>query len=146
MSQVDLSALLSKPAADVAPPKPLPDGIYLFQVEDHEAKVAGQNNNTVLEVNVTCLQALEVSTPLEEGELPKKRRLSFWLTPDSLYRLKEFMEGTLQIEGGGKTLMDMVPEMKGRLFKGMVAQTTYTPKGKTESRIIDNITETYAAQ
>lgn len=140
---VDLSALLSKPASDVVPPKPLPDGIYLFQIESHTAKVAGQNNNTVMEFTCVALQALDVS--VEEGELPKKRRLSFWLTPDALYRLKDFMVNTLGISEGGKTLLEMVPEMQGRMFKGMVTQSAYTPKGKTESVIIDNITDTYPA-
>jgi hypothetical protein len=143
---VDLSALLSKPADDVKPPKPLNDGIYLCQAESYAGRVVRSKDGTdVTVLTVTCkvLQELEVEQSNEVGELPKTRRVDFWLTPDSLYRFKEFMESTLKIEGSGKLLMEMATEMPNRLFKAMIVQSAYIPKGKTESAMIDNIKDTY---
>jgi hypothetical protein len=144
MSGVDLSALLSKPADAVKPPKPLNDGIYLVQVESYKGENIQTKNGPTTKLVVTCkvLQELEVEQSNEVGELPKQRRVDFWMDPESLYRFKEFMENTLRIEGGGKQLLEMASEMNGRLFRAMIVQSAYTPKGKTESVMIDNIKDT----
>jgi len=136
-TNVDLSGLLSKPASEVVPPKPLPAGIYICQVGDHEAKVAGQKNNTVVEFEMTALQPTD-NDP-SDCELPKRLRQSFWLTPDAMHRFKNFLENTLQIEGGQRTLLEMLPEAKGRMCRANVTQKAYTPKGETESVIINEI-------
>lgn len=141
-TNVDLSAILSKPATEVEKPKPLPDGMYLGQIKGYTSKVAGANNNTVLDVQVDILQALDVEVA-PEVLAGKSRRISFWLTPDALYRLKDFMVKDLGIEEGGKTLMEMLSEINGRMVKCAIVQETYTPKGKVEPELIDNIKSTY---
>lgn len=145
---VDLSALLSKPAEDVKPPVPLNDGIYLAQVESFTSKTVKtkDGDKTVIVFPSKVLQALEVGADNEPDALPKVRRVEFWVENDSLYKLVGFLADHLGISQGGKTVMEMVKEAPGRLFKCMIVQSSYTRKGKTESEMIDNITDTFPAE
>ncbi len=144
---VDLSALLSKPAEDVKAPVPFNDGIYLCQVENFTSKAVTtkDGDKTIIVFNTKVLQELEVGVPNEPGSMPRNRRVEYWLDAESLWKLKEFLE-KLGIEGGGKTLMEMVNEAPQRLFRAMIVQSSYTPKGKTEAQMIDNITDVYPAE
>lgn len=139
MTPGDLTSILNKPADDIAPPKALPNGIYVAQVDGYEVKRLGQNNNPACEFQLTISQPLDVDP--SECELPKKLRHTYWLTEDALFRFKDFLETTLQIQGGHRTLQEMLPEARGRMFRAEIVQATYVPKGKADADavIVNNV-------
>lgn len=132
-----LSAILGKQASDVQPPVPLPNGLYVVQVTDYEYKAElGQNKNPALDFS------FKVTTPVDvdpsECELPKTMRNTFWLTEQSLYRLKDFLAETLKIESEGRTLEDMLPEAKNRMCQAEIVQAAYTPQGSDKPIQVNN--------
>lgn len=139
---VDLSSILSKPASDIEPPKPLPNGIYIAQIESYETgRKAGEKQTPCIDFNLKVLQPTDVDP--SECELPKNIRHTLFVTEQSLFRLKDFLEGTLQIEGGHRTLAEMLPEARGRMLRVEVVQKAYTPRGATEPQMINNINKTF---
>lgn len=137
MTMVDLSKILSKPASDVQPPKPLPNGIYVGQVKDYEAREIGEKKTPAVEFSIEILQPVDVDP--SECELPKTLRFVQYLTDNSLFRFKDFLEQTLAIEGGQRTLLEMLPEAKGRMLQVEVVQDTYTPRGADTPQLVNNI-------
>jgi hypothetical protein len=138
---VDLASLLSKPASEVTPPKPLPNGVYVLTVQDYEYREAGEKKTPLLAFQIQATQPVDVDP--SECELPKTLKLDMWLTEASLFRFKNFMEKDLQIEGGQRTMMEMLPETKGRMFRGEVIQKPYTPRGADEPVMINEIKTTF---
>lgn len=138
---IDLSSILSKPASEVLPPKPLPNGIYLAQVLDYEFRPeVGQKKNPMIEFELNIVQPVDVEPT--ECELPKKLRLTQWLTDASLFRFKEFLE-VLGIEGGQRTMMEMLPESKGRMCRVEIIQKPYTPAGSDTPQMINEVKKTF---
>jgi hypothetical protein len=127
----ELSAILGKKPSDIPEPQPLPNGIYVVRIDEvGQAEQRGQNKNWCVDFNLTILQAVDVQ--LGPDELPRRRRLTKWLTEDSLFYFGKFLGETLGIEESGRTLMEMLPEARGRMFKVEIKQKPYeTRSGET---------------
>lgn len=143
---LDLSGILSRPAETVKEPIPYPNGTYLMVVESFEGREVGEKKTPACDFTCRILQPLDVElTPDLQEQLNNgtRMRLTMWLSENALFRFKEFLERDLQIEGGNRTLNEMLPESVSRQFKAEIIQETYTPKGG-EPRLINNIKRTAA--
>lgn len=117
---VDVRALLSVSMDDIKRPEPLPSGIYHAIIAGHKF---GQANNEKKTPKVTFeytnLELAEGQEHLfEEGLTAEKvakgkMQSDFFLTPDSMWRLKEFLE-SLGIEVQGRSLEDAIQDTSRR--------------------------------
>lgn len=117
MSTADFKSILSHKVGSIEKPKPLPMGTYAAVVEAWETVESGQKKTPGVKVSFKLLQPSEDvdMDQLEEvGGLPAvtKRKIAttYWLTEDSLYRLKEFIELVCKIDVGDRTLGECLPD------------------------------------
>lgn len=118
--------ILSKPAANIEPPKPLPVGTYLCIIDGQPefAKIGKEQTDCLNfklkpiqaqpDVDQTALQeALVVNgAPSALGDKSIRHRL--FITEASIWRLKQFLVDHLGIEQGTKSLGELIPESQGR--------------------------------
>lgn len=107
--------LLSKPASDIERPKPLPVGTYLGLVAGApEFKDIGKNKTPAAEFKIKVLAAqqdVDLEALTAAGGLDNKIMTArFFLTDDSMYRLKEFLTNALGIEEGRRTIGELLSE------------------------------------
>jgi hypothetical protein len=112
---------LNRKADEVERPKPLPVGTYLCTIPGPpEMKTIGKNSTPAAEFSVKVIQPREdvdsEALLAVGGAGGKTLRLTFYLTEDALFRLKEFLVDTCGIEPGGRTLGEMIPEAVNRMF------------------------------
>ena len=91
---VDFKSLLNRPATSFERPKPLPPGTYHGVVQGHEFGESAQKHTPYCRLTVKVISADE-SVPidqLEGAKLPRDLRRDFYLTDDSMYRFREFLE------------------------------------------------------
>lgn len=139
----DLSSILSKKAADVAPPVLLPAGLYIAQIEKWgDVREIGVNKTPGIDVTYLVTQALDVEVPAE-CEMPRRMRATHWLSENSLFRFKEFLTATLGIEEGQKDLAEMIRESNGRMLRLEIVQKAYTKKGASEPEMINDVGNTF---
>lgn len=142
---MDLSSILSKPASEIEAPKPLPAGLYMAQVEKiGEVREVGQNKTPGIDFTYKLLQPLDVEIP-PGVDFPRSIRKTHFLSENSLFRFKQFLEDTLKIDGSGRTLGDMLPEANGRIFRVEIVEQMYTPKNG-EPTMINNVGKEFAAE
>lgn len=144
---MDLSHIMSKPASEIKPPEPLPSGLYLAQVEKmaDPREVNTKNGPApVIDLSIKVLQPIDVEVPATV-ELPRSMRYTLWLGDNSLHMTRTFMESSLGIEAGNKTLGEMLGEVVGRTFRAEVIEKMYTP-ANGEARMINEIAKTFALE
>jgi len=112
---------LNRKADEIERPKPLPIGSYLCTLPGPaEMKNIGKNNTPAAEytVKVVSAQADVDADALQTmgGCAGKTLRLTFFLTEDAVYRLKDFLVDTLGIETNGRSLGEMMPDAVNRMF------------------------------
>lgn len=142
MSNANFAALLDKKADDVEQPKTLPMGTFNWAILEHRFDESAKKKTPFIEFTVSPRGALE---DVDEDLLAectnwqdKKMRLTFYLTDDSLYRLKEFMEHC-GIDLTGRTIAEGIPETQGAMFNGYV---THEPSMNDPEKVYANITKT----
>lgn len=113
----DFNQLLSTKMEDVKAPPPIPAGTYSAVIQSYELLESSQKKTPFVrfwirptdakeDVDATALQAY--------GDLSKaKLRKDFFLTEDAFYRLKQFLEETLGIDGTGKTFNECLAQTTG---------------------------------
>lgn len=109
---VDFKALLSKPTDTIERPLPWPAGTYFGIVKGYELVESKQKKTPGVQYNFTITGAGPdiPQDDLEGIDLSKRAfRTTFWLTPDSEYRLKEFIQ-SLGIPTAGRTFGELLPE------------------------------------
>ena len=143
---VDLSSIMSRPASDIIPPKPLPTGLYLAQCEKmSDPREVGANKTPAIDVTIRLTQPIDVEVP-PDVEFPRSMRLTLWFSEQSLYRTREFLESTLQIEGGQRTLGEMLQDVPNRMLRVEVIEKSYTPKNSDTPQMINEIGKTFPVE
>ena len=135
MANPDFAGILNRQSGDVERPKPLPIGEYLFKIKGLPNFDKSSKKGTPY-VEFTCIpiEAQEsVDTDDLQESLTRKsgkkqlqdmvQKLTFYLTDDALFRLKEFMVNDLSIEEGDKTLQAMIDETANAEFIGTIKHT-----------------------
>lgn len=114
---VDFASLVNVQAETIERPKPLPAGSYTALIEKQEFGTTSEKQTPYCRYLFKPTQAQDDvdATALAEVNLSKiSLRQDYWLTPDAVYRLKEFLEKTLGIESTGKTIGEMIPQAVGQ--------------------------------
>jgi hypothetical protein len=113
----DLKDLLKRPTDDIKPPQPLPAGTYFGTIIEHLFKESAQKKTPGLELTIRVTGHGDDVDPGDVKDLgidlhTKTFRHTFYITEDSLYRLKQFWE-SCGIEGGGRSLGEIIPDLQG---------------------------------
>jgi hypothetical protein len=151
MAEATFGSILDKPATDIERPKPLPPGTYHCVVEgQYREGTSAKKGTEFIEYSLKPIAALD---DVDEGDLnaslksangsvkalsDKRLRLTFYLTDDSLYRLKDFLGNDLQIELGKKHIRQLIGEAQNRQ---VLAQVKHVPSDDGQS-VFANIAKT----
>lgn len=144
------SDILDKPATEIDKPKPLPAGEYAWTVKGLPRYDKSKEKQTPFyEFTCQCTGAMDSVNEEALNEWAAKadgtmrqltdvtRRLTFYITADSVYRLQEFLVHC-GIDGEGKTTRQCIDETPNCQFIG-----TITHKASDDGeRIYDNIGKT----
>lgn len=135
MSNPDFAGILNRQSGDVERPKPLPIGEYTWKVKGLPNYDKSAKKGTPY-VEFTCVPIAAMDSvdadDLQESLSRKSgvkqlsdmvQKLTFYLTEDALWRLKEFLTNDLGIEEGEKTLAAMIDEAPNSEFIGTVKHT-----------------------
>lgn len=121
MAQVDFSNLLDQNVGDVKRPPKKPPGTYHGTIGEYKFDKSSQKQTPFVRFtinNVTPGEDVDPSLLVDdEGkpiELNKWRpTVDFFITPDALWRLTEFMEGFKLQNTAGRKINEQLPELRG---------------------------------
>lgn len=113
---------------EVKRPPPLPGGTYHGQIVKYSYGKSKEKGTAFAQFEV---QLTSAGPDVDQEELTsqnidlskKKMTIDFYLTPDSLYRVKEAME-SCKIDTKGKSLEETIPEMMG---KSVIVMAKHSP-------------------
>jgi hypothetical protein len=129
MSNANFEALLNTQVDEIEKPKPLPMGTYTFGISGHEFGESAQKKTPFVKFQTTPKVAGEdvdqdMLTEVKDWQ-SKNMNLTFYLTDDSMFRLKDFLEHC-GISTAGRTLGECIPETQGAMFNGYIKHETAT--------------------
>ena len=146
MSDASFSDLLSKPVDSFKRPLPVPAGSYLATVGQFKLDKSKQKQTPYVQFPITPIQPLddvsadELTAAQEswgEKSLRDKPFLSdFYLTPEAMWRLGEFLRDKLGIEANGRPTQELLAEAVGMQVMVMV---THTQSQKDPETVYANI-------
>lgn len=106
------AALLDKPADEIEAPKPIPTGFYRVTNTKFEMGESNQKKTPFVRFEVALLS---VEAEVDEDELEaaggtegKTLRQTFYLTPDSMFRVKQFATDILGVDTKGLSLGEVI--------------------------------------
>lgn len=118
MSTPNFGALLDKPSSEIEKPKPLPIGTYICVVKGLPRFDKSSKKQT--EFVEFTLQPLAAHDDVDQEALQamggfanKTIRATYYITEDSLWRLKEFLDH-LGIEGEDESLRQRIEQAPGK--------------------------------
>lgn len=140
----DFRSMLDESIDEVVRPKPLPAGNYVFNVGDYKLDKSTKKQTDFVSINLTPVMpqddvdADDLAASLGEKSLSDKTmKVDFYLTPDAMWRLDEFLLEKLQINEKGLSRSQRLEAMAGRQ---VVGQITHTPSARDENVVYANIT------
>jgi len=144
----DFNALLDTPLDQFEAPVPLPNGSYVAVISAPAKLIEPKGDrNGGIEFEVTFIEAMpDVDAEALESSLrgkplnEKKQRLTFWISDNSGYRLREFAENHLKLPSG-LTTRELLAQAPGIQF---VANVTQKPSSRDPSKVYAEITSTAA--
>lgn len=138
----NFGSVLDKPTTDIERPKPIPQGTYTLAVQGMPRFDKSTKKQTEF-VEFTC-KILQAGEDVDADELKemggiadKTLKHTFYLTENSIYRLKEFLIDDLKLEEED-TLRPMIEKAIGAQF---LAQIKHTPSDDGKS-VYSNIAST----
>lgn len=142
---IDYKSLLSRPAESIKKPPLKPAGTYSAIIKEYKFDLSREKKTPFVRFTLNNLQpGPDVDHDLlkdEDGHSIDLSRWSphkdFFLTEDSIYRLKDFLV-SLHIPHEGRMLDEMLPEARGAAVAVPVQQAT-TQDGKLINTIGDII-------
>ena len=111
--------LLSQRASEVTKPPLVPAGSYRAQVKRHELIESRQKKTPGVRFFYSLLEPgndVDAEEAAERAERITKAepREDYYLTADSTWRLKEYLERVLGIDGGSRSLQEMLADADGK--------------------------------
>jgi hypothetical protein len=144
MADANFQALLSQPVSEVERPKPLPAGSYVFTVTDFKFDKSAKKKTDFVRFELTPNQPMddvdaeELKAALGDKTLTdKKMRSDYYITPDSMWRLDEFLLEQLGHEPGQERA-EMIQASKGMQVVGMVS---HRPSDRDENVVYAEISQ-----
>lgn len=116
---VTFGSILDKPSTSIERPKPLPQGNYVCILKGLPKEGKAKTGTEYYEFAPEIQQPLEdvSSTDIEVyGSVVGKTipRCTFYITEDSIWRLKKFLVDDLELEEEEKSLRQLVSESPGK--------------------------------
>jgi len=134
----DFASILNRPVDSAEKPKPLPAGEYMLLINKREFGESMQKKTPYVRFHFT-IQAPGPDVALDKLagiDLNKKSlRSDFYLTDDSLYRLRKFLEEDLKLPSSGRPFASLIEETVG---KNVVASVIQSPSQKPGDDTIYN--------
>ena len=137
---VNFKDLLDKKVEDTERPKPVPVGTYRLQIQGHEFGRSSQKKTPYVRFSFKIVQPGEDAemSDLEGINWGKKTlRDDFYLTEDAMYRLRDFLEKNLQLNGTGRSFDELLPETKNMELEAYISQNPSQKEG--DDSIYNNI-------
>jgi hypothetical protein len=129
--------ILAKPIEEIKSPPPVPMGTYDWRVKGHEF---GQSNQKKTDYVRFLVQAIAAGDDVDDSQLAEiggveacEMRLTFYITEDAAFRLREFLEKDLGLSG--PTLEALIPQATNAVFRGYVSQQVNAETGKPFSEL-----------
>lgn len=124
----DFESLLQTTADNIEEPLALPAGTYRWRISQKEFGETNQNQTPYVRFSCVPVEPVGEDVDMDDWEALHKQiegdttrraqRLQFFITPNSLYRIKRFAANTLQMEVGGMTLNEIIEDCIGQEFQG----------------------------
>lgn len=137
----NLSHLLGKKTGDVEKPKPFPIGHYLWNITAYGIVESSKKKTPGIEFQVKMVEPMddvdEDDLGLVKNPHERQKRLTFWLTEDSLWRLKDFLIA-LGVNDDDKTLEELLPETVGEQFIAGIVHETIEGQEDPIDKLNDN--------
>ncbi len=144
MSEVNFGELLNVQVETAERPKVFPEGTYDTLVTGHEMGTSSQKGTPFVKFQCKLIGPKEVEDELfeEAGGMEglNKRKplaLTFYLTTDAMYRLREFLEDTLELSCSGRTFDVVIPEATNVSFISTIKHSPGSKPGDTYMNIDD---------
>jgi len=113
---VDFTKLLDKSADDIERPATLPQGSYLCTITSYKGVESGNKHTPGVEIEMQIVAPGEDVNAEDVAQVKnlqeRKLKTQFWLTEDSMFRLKDFLEKA-GFETAGRTFSEMLAEIAG---------------------------------
>ncbi len=118
MTEVNFNKLLSVQIESVERPKSFPAGHYESVVASHEMGRSSKKETPYILFSIKLLgptedvdeELFEAAGGMEALRERKPLDMTFWLTKDALYRLREFLEDGLELSCSGRNFDEVIPE------------------------------------
>lgn len=142
----DFTSILQKPADEIEPPKQLPAGTYMARLSAEEFGHSNQKGTPFVRWYTTPIDAfsdvdteeLEEVKAQVEGDLSRRSmRMTFYLTENSLFRVRDFLRDTVGIASNGRNLEEMIPEAANQEIVISVAHGTSQNTGNVYAYVLD---------
>lgn len=121
---VDFSSILNKKVNEVEAPVQLPVGSYLLQVLQYTFGTSQKQQTPYIKFEFGVVSANEDVDPEQLAKVKnlQERRLNatFYITEDSLFRIKDFCEKCGLDVSGDQTLNEMIPQTIGTQVNGIL--------------------------
>lgn len=142
--------ILNKKPEDAEKPKPTPTGTFLATIVKYEFKEAKNDKQTpYVQYHVKLISPeadVDMQSLNEAGGMEKVSArvmyLDFYMTDDSMWRHRDFLEKTLGINFAGRGWQPVIDEALNKNLRVHVAQTI---SKKDNATIYSNIDDTAAA-
>jgi len=139
----NFSHLLRKPVSDAKKPPVLPEGTYYGQITKHDLGESAQKKTPFLQWSGTYTHAEDSVDLRDEAGEPivlegKRFQFSHYLTEDSLYRLREFLE-SCGLETEGRSFEELIPQAIGKSVMLEIIQAPIEDKQTGETRMIHRV-------
>lgn len=141
----DFNAILATPADTVERPKPRPAGTYIAVIVGHEFDKSAQRGTPYCRFRYRLISPGDDIDPADLPDNWNQRELrdDFYLTPDALFRLTEFLQNAVGLEISGRTLAELIPETTNQQ---VTVTLGHRPSQQDPSRIFENILGYAAAE
>ena len=116
--EANFNELLSKQIDSVERPKLFPVGNYSALVTGHESGKSPQKGTDFVQFGIKLTgpqedvdpEAFEEAGGMEKLQDRRDIPLTFYITDDALFRLKEFLQNTLELSCDGRAFDTVIPE------------------------------------
>ena len=149
MSEVNFGELLNVQVETAERPKVFPEGPYDTLITGHEMGTSSQKGTPFVKFLCKLIgprdgvenELFEEAGGMEGLNKRKPLALTFYLTTDAMYRLREFLENTLELSCSGRTFEVVIPEATNFSF---ISTIKHSP-GSRPGDVYMNIDDTAAA-
>lgn len=143
MTSVNFGELLGVQVDSVERPKSFPVGHYEAVILGHELGQSSKKETPYARFNVKLISPLEDVDPelfeeaggLEGLNARKPLYNTFYLTPDAIYRLREFLENALELSCHGRAFDEVLPEATNCSVVAVIEHQTGDREGEVYMQI-----------